>query len=456
MPETREIVKLVVAMTLAGVGLAQGGVQWQPLHPPTSPPARRGHAMVFDALRDRVVLFGGNGQSGSWSPQPVADTWEWDGAGWRRQWPAASPPARWRHAMAWDEVHQQVVLFGGEDAVANEFGDTWVWNGVAWSQPAPVMAPSPRSGHAMAFDAARQRVLLFGGGDPLAPLGDTWVWDGLSWTQVATTTAPPARTHHAMAYDAARQQVVLFGGELNFADTWIWDGAWRLSPGSGNDPPQRSHHSMTWDASRQRVLLFGGRHGGLFSFEDTYEWDGMTWQYLTQAGPSARHETAISFDPAHQRVLLFGGSDGGTWSRLDTWACISANPAGFTSYGTGCAGSLGDLTLGLAQGSAAWLGDPVGIVVGRLPVGALPFLALGFRAVSSPLPWPGCTQWTSAEMAVALTPVGDSASWLQPVPANLALIGRAIFVQGVGLNAGGANALGAAASPGGSVTIGMR
>ena len=41
--------------------------------------ARGYHAMTYDPLRERVVLFGG--QAGPASPM-LGDTWEWDGKQW--------------------------------------------------------------------------------------------------------------------------------------------------------------------------------------------------------------------------------------------------------------------------------------------------------------------------------------------------------------------------------------
>jgi hypothetical protein len=73
--------------------------------------------MAFDALRNRVVLFGGNG--------PLNDTWEWDGTTWVQMTVAVSPPARGGHAMAYDAARRQVVLFGGW--LPTLFSDTWVY-----------------------------------------------------------------------------------------------------------------------------------------------------------------------------------------------------------------------------------------------------------------------------------------------------------------------------------------
>jgi len=45
----------------------------------TAPPRRRGTAMAYDEARSRVVLFGGDGESGR-----LSDTWEWNGRRWTR------------------------------------------------------------------------------------------------------------------------------------------------------------------------------------------------------------------------------------------------------------------------------------------------------------------------------------------------------------------------------------
>lgn len=132
---------------------------------------------------------------------------------WLQQCPSSSPSPRFSHAMAYDAVLDEVVLFGGADANSASLDDTWIWDGTNWTERFPATSPTARSGHAMAYDAARGEVVLFGGSSPSGPLGDTWVWNGSTWTQRFPTASPPARFNGGfLAYDAVRQQVVLFGG----------------------------------------------------------------------------------------------------------------------------------------------------------------------------------------------------------------------------------------------------
>ena len=91
------------------------------------------------------------------------------------------PSARFAHAMTYDPVRSRTVLFGGSlltgDQVAN-INDTWEWNGEFWTQIADI-GPANRQDHALCFDNVRQTALLFGGlSGQDNPLGDTWSWNG--------------------------------------------------------------------------------------------------------------------------------------------------------------------------------------------------------------------------------------------------------------------------------------
>jgi hypothetical protein len=141
--------------------------------PAAWPKARYHHAMVYDSQRQRTVLFGG------YVGGPLAnDIWEWDGAAFVNRTPsplpAGWPPPRDEHAVAYDPVRARMLVFGGYHPI---LGDTWEWNGATndWGQvDAP--GPSPRRGATMAFDARRQVAVMFGGEavDLAPPLPDTW------------------------------------------------------------------------------------------------------------------------------------------------------------------------------------------------------------------------------------------------------------------------------------------
>ena len=81
---------LLSMVMLADACPAQGGVTWQLLAPAITPSPRWSHNMAYDAVRQRVVLFGGWGSSG----RRLNDTWEWDGVNWTQATPTQSPAAR--------------------------------------------------------------------------------------------------------------------------------------------------------------------------------------------------------------------------------------------------------------------------------------------------------------------------------------------------------------------------
>ena|SRR5437763_3070308 len=74
-------------------------------------------AMVFDAARKRVLLFGGASGSTLFN-----DTWEWDGKCWTQR-QDIGPAARAFAGLAYDSTRERAVLFGG--AGQTVFGDTW-------------------------------------------------------------------------------------------------------------------------------------------------------------------------------------------------------------------------------------------------------------------------------------------------------------------------------------------
>jgi hypothetical protein len=172
--------------------------------------------MVYDARRDRLVLFGGNGDR-----VRLGDTWEYDGASWRRV-DGDGPGARVDFAMTYDAARGRTIVFGGMGSSGQPLGDTWEFDGRAWTRVA-TDGPSPRFSVDMAYDSRRGRSILVGGGP------GTWAWDGRVWTKLADA-GPPARRLSALAYDEARDRVVLFGGRPGLPnpdvnDTWEWDGA---------------------------------------------------------------------------------------------------------------------------------------------------------------------------------------------------------------------------------------
>jgi len=158
-------------------------------------------------------------------------------------WVNAHLSARHDHAMAYDAARQKIILFGGKSVQGDHLGDTWThtWNqtgnqtGQGWRQQLSTNNPTSRHGHTLVYDSTHNQVLLFGGQDAEGSyLNDLWAWDGTNWEQLFFQdgpTLPPARTQHSAAYHRATQQMIIFGGHNGIDaldDTWLWsDGLWK-------------------------------------------------------------------------------------------------------------------------------------------------------------------------------------------------------------------------------------
>lgn len=220
---------------------------WIEQSPKTHPMQRVLSAAAYDSGHSEVVLFGGRvrkSRTTSCSPGVSVeslsaelfceDTWVWDGKDWQKKEPPHSPSGREAHGMAYDAQRRQVVLFGGRGTSSTRpLGDTWVWDGKDWKQLSPTHRPTARFSQTMAYDPVHGEVILFGGNDGEHFLNDTWLWNGDDWTKVSPKgTIPEVRTDAAMDYDPVSGKMVLFSGSVWDSlgigvpsdESWTWDG----------------------------------------------------------------------------------------------------------------------------------------------------------------------------------------------------------------------------------------
>ncbi len=290
---------------------ADPDLNWAPRFPSTSPPARNNQAMAFDPESRTVVVFGGYGLGtcGTFCD----DTWTFNGKTWTKRFASHPPLGRNSAAMAFDERSQRVILFGG-NGQSGFLGDTWALNEDGWHQLHPAVSPAARGYIQMAYDDATGTIVLFGGQGSAGTLGDTWIWKSGAWTQGHPANSPSPRYEYSMAYNAASKKVVLFGGidgSGAFSDeTWSWDGNNWTRQLSSNAPSPRAGAAMGYDSTTHSSFLFGG-----FSFTpslnvlgDTWTWNGRTWtQRFLRTSPPPRSNGRIVFDSQTETAVLFGG-----------------------------------------------------------------------------------------------------------------------------------------------------
>lgn len=274
-----------------------------------------------------AVMFGGQYEYGHYSQE----TWRWDGAEWELLDPENKPLPRGMAAITFippDDPQTSMgttILFGGHVDTLGLGGtrqiyqasDTWSWDGTDWSELQPETSPPPRSEATIAYDAVHDEVVMFGGVQGNNAKDDTWVWDGAGWIEKHPATSPPARIGGSMAYDPLRGEIVLFGGMMSqntgyHADTWVWDGeSWTeiLTP-PGGSPPARAFGGMGWDPSTQTVVYFGGCSNCYANptHDETWSWDGASWTRLDPApAPERRTSFAMLSGDGSDPLLMFGG-----------------------------------------------------------------------------------------------------------------------------------------------------
>jgi galactose oxidase-like protein len=147
-----------------------GPPAWTQLNLPGAPTARSGQRAIYDPLRQRMVMFGG------YDFAMVNDTWQLTlgpTPAWSPLFPAGPLPApRADHTLVYDSVRDRLVLHAGYDGFTN-FSDTWELPFVgapAWQNVTPPGGPGPRYGEGGIYDAQYDRLVVFGGSnyDPRA------------------------------------------------------------------------------------------------------------------------------------------------------------------------------------------------------------------------------------------------------------------------------------------------
>ncbi len=322
--------------------LGWNGTTLQPRARFAQPAPRSEHAVAYEPVSGRALLFGGQDGEGA-----LQDTWSFDGALWQLEQPAHVPPQRSGCALATtspgDPRFGTVWLVGGSDSLGQLHEDSYVWDPslrdwkvVSTNDPWVV-----RRHHAMSQHPGSNYPVLFGGEDPSGmPSNDTIRFDGTRWVPVWTPDVPAARELHGMAYDEARDVVVLFGGrgvgQTQLDDTWEFDGSNWKQVQLPLHPTARWGHALVYDAQRARVVLSGGRTGTAALLPDVWEYDGRQWRQRlpNTTRPAARSHAAAAFDVRRARMVLHGGADA-TTRFADTWEYFAPTDVGTLGTWTG-------------------------------------------------------------------------------------------------------------------------
>lgn len=302
----------------AGSVAAESTATYSKLAPDVSPSARFDPPLVYDSAGKSLLLFGGS------DGRPRNDLWRYsiDEQRWLELQPqdGAAPPPRFGHTTIYDPIRRRLILFGGQ--AGGFFSDVWAYDiaGNRWTELAKSGAgPSSRYGHSGIYDLKRDRLVISHGFTDSGRFDDTWSFNLLTsrWTNLTPAGLKPLKRclHHA-AYDEASDRFLLFGGcSSGFGkcpqdDLWSFDlkaNVWKQLPGG---PPARERYAMAFDSKRGRLLIFGG--SGFPLLNDTWSFDVQrnSWTALNVKGdvPSSRSRVEGVYAEGLDSVFWFGGS----------------------------------------------------------------------------------------------------------------------------------------------------
>lgn len=376
-----------------------GPPSWEALAPLDSlPDGQLDHAAIYDSELERMIVFGGQRSPSTAWQLPLTT-----GSGWSSVISTEQPAWRSEASMIFDALRERAVVFGGRQY--SRFGDSFRLSFVPfpeWSRlGSDVPRPTERYGQSAVYDSLRDRMVMFGGYDG-SYRADVWSL-GLSgsapWSDdTPGSVAPSGRADHSMIYDARRDELVVFGGyDGAFRnDTWVLslsgNSKWKeLTPG-GSAPSPRSGHSAIYNPNCDEMLVFGGHATEPLNDVWSLSLSGASrWTRLVPSGavPQPRFGHVALRDDARSRMLVFGGS-GAFSTQNDTWSLSLCDSSAWTALGP--SGGLPQRRTGHA---AAYdpAGDRMIVFGGATDPGVFPpflndvwVLALGSSTVDVPTP----------------------------------------------------------------------
>ena len=195
----------------------------------SSPIGRADMVMVYDSLGDRILIMGGLRQFQS---QPRNDVWALSLSGspqWTQILPLGpAPPVRYGHVGIFDAARNRMLIWGGgpgSDALvwSLELGSTPAWTSFDFPEP-----PAIRQYATAIHDPVGDRMVIFGGAQPTNEVISLELAGAMAWTVRPETGTPPSpRQKHTAVYDPGQTRMLVYGGQ--FADDGVYAYAW--------DPP---------------------------------------------------------------------------------------------------------------------------------------------------------------------------------------------------------------------------
>jgi hypothetical protein len=210
-----------------------GTPAWTEETPTGTPPSARSYSnAIYDPVRDRMVIFGGFTEGVG----DLNDVWTLsltDTPAWTALAPAGTLPIpRQDPCVIYDPVRDRMVMFGGfvKYGSSGPVSDVWALSLAdtpAWTELAPIgVAPSGGYAHSATYDPVRDRMVVLVGSSASGGLRLNIVCAlSLAGTPAWTGMPPRARSFHSAIHDPIRDRMVVFGGYdsgiLCNNDVWV-------------------------------------------------------------------------------------------------------------------------------------------------------------------------------------------------------------------------------------------
>jgi hypothetical protein len=275
----------------------------------TSPLARHGHVAVWDPLRSRLVLHGGRDaadfpNTGKTPGSLLGDLWAVrlsPDPEWIPLTALGTPPsARYEHSAIYDPVRDRVLIFGGDDGALRN--DVWELSlstdPPVWSELSPLGTPPvARRAHAAVYDPTGDRMMIVGGYGPLpGPPEEVLSLAGPSPRWEPSGANATRRSNTVVVLDPGRDRLIRFGGFIQYDENGLEryqslndvqllalaGGAWEVIPASGFPPSSRGEAVAAFDSLRDRMIVVGGRmleSGGGSTIYDPHWSDIFTLEF---------------------------------------------------------------------------------------------------------------------------------------------------------------------------------
>ncbi len=243
-----------------------------------------------DSTRERMLLFGGYRDE-----EYLDDTWAYDTktSGWVQLQTTGNPPARSQYGMVYDPLRDEILLFGGRGSRTQPLHDTWSLDldTLQWSMlPPPSGAPHPRArDHVqMARDPLSGITVIRGHSLGEGLPDETWHFDpeARTWTWVETKGQPQGASHGLLCAVEAAGGLMFLGGD-SAPQTWLYEPrtkTWtQLEP--GGQPPEFPIDHGQVGSDGQHLYVLAGFGGDDVPADAGLTPRGALWMCPADAGP---------------------------------------------------------------------------------------------------------------------------------------------------------------------------